>query len=190
MLSCSRHRPPRPAAYAVSLSELSDEVDRAVAGQLGEQEEQALFGNLADVSVEVANRYDTWVGPNGPGLRRRDPRRSSLADALLPLLERLYNFHQGRIDRAQNDIIAQDGNPEVLYEQRVVAARSRLLARGGRALVVAPLPAGHAPSRRQGAAHAVAEEERQGVLRVRLRAGPEAERRKPARPRDGRKGAR
>jgi TolA-binding protein len=104
-----------PAANAVSLSDLSEQVNRAVAGQLSEQEEQALFGNLADVSVEVANRYDAWARSG-----TADARSSAvgLADGLLPLLERLYDYHQGKIDRAQNDIIAQDGNPEVLYEQR------------------------------------------------------------------------
>ncbi|HSD09434.1 MAG TPA: tetratricopeptide repeat protein [Candidatus Binatia bacterium] len=90
-------------------------MNRAVAGQLSEQEEQALFGDLAAVSVEVANRYDAWARS---GTAEARASAMGLADALLPLLERLYNFHQGRIDRAQNEIIAQDGNPEVLYEQK------------------------------------------------------------------------
>jgi tetratricopeptide (TPR) repeat protein len=107
-----------PAANAVSLSEVSEEVDRAVAGGLSEQQEQALFSNLADVSVEVANRYDAWVRSERSGIAESRSSALALADGLLPLLERLYNFHQGRIDRAQNDIIAQDGNPEVLYEQK------------------------------------------------------------------------
>jgi tetratricopeptide (TPR) repeat protein len=104
-----------PAVNAVSLSDLSEQVNRATAGGLSEQEEQALFGNLADVSVEVANRYDAWARSG-----TQDARSSAmgLADGLLPPLERLYDYHQGKIDRAQNDIIAQDGNPEVLYEQR------------------------------------------------------------------------
>jgi tetratricopeptide (TPR) repeat protein len=104
-----------PSANAVSLSDLSEQVNRAVAGQLSEQQEQALFGSLGEVSVEVANRYDAWVR-SGTAAERSSA--MSLADALLPLLERLYNYHQGRIDKAQNDIIAEDGNPEVLYDQR------------------------------------------------------------------------
>jgi tetratricopeptide (TPR) repeat protein len=86
-----------------------------VAGQLDEGAEQQLFGNLADVSVEVANRYDAWVRSGTADARSS---AAGLADALLPLLERLYNYHQGKIDRAQNQIIAEDGNPEVLYDQR------------------------------------------------------------------------
>jgi tetratricopeptide (TPR) repeat protein len=102
-------------AYAVTLSELSDEVNQAVGGGLSEQQEQALLGQLAEVSVEVANRYDTWVHS---GTAEAKASATSLADALLPILERLYNYHQGKIDRAQADIIAQDGNPEVLYDQK------------------------------------------------------------------------
>ena len=103
------------AAYAVTLSELSDEVNRAVGGGLSEQQEQALFDQLAEVSVEVANRYDAWVHS---GTADAKSSATSLADALLPILERLYNYHQGKIDQAQKDIIAQDGNPEVLYDQK------------------------------------------------------------------------
>jgi hypothetical protein len=72
----------------------------------------------------------------------------------------------------------------------VVAARSRLRPGRRRTAVLAPLSLRDAPSRRQGKATAVAEEERQGVLRVRVCAGPQAERRELARPRDGGKGAR
>jgi tetratricopeptide (TPR) repeat protein len=102
-------------AFAVTLSELSDEVDQVMAGGLSEQREQALFDKLADVSVEVANRYDAWVRS---GTADAKASATSLADALLPILERLYNYHQGKIDKAQSDIIAQDGNPEVLYDQK------------------------------------------------------------------------
>lgn len=104
-----------PAANAVTLSELSEQVNRAVAGSLTEEQEQALFGSLADVSVEVANRYDTWVRSGGADAKAS---AAGLADGLLTLLERLYEVHQGKIDRAQSQIIAQDGNPEVLYDQK------------------------------------------------------------------------
>jgi TolA-binding protein len=104
-----------PAAYGVTLSELSDEVNQAVGGGLSEQQERALFDQLAEVSVEVANRYDAWVHS---GTAEAKQSATSLADALLPILERLYNYHQGKIDQAQKDIIAQDGNPEVLYDQK------------------------------------------------------------------------
>lgn len=103
------------AANAVTLSELSEQVNRAVAGGLDESQEQALFGSFADVSVEVANRYDAWVRS---GTAEAKESAVSLADGLLPFLERLYNHHQGRIDKAQSDIIAQDGNPEVLYGEK------------------------------------------------------------------------
>jgi tetratricopeptide (TPR) repeat protein len=99
----------------VTLAELSGQVDRVVAGQLDEAAEQQLFGSLADVSVEVANRYDAWARA---GTADAKSSAAGLADGLLPLLERLYDYHQGKIDRAQNQIIAQDGNPEVLYDQR------------------------------------------------------------------------
>ncbi|MGH7896843.1 MAG: tetratricopeptide repeat protein [Candidatus Binatia bacterium] len=104
-----------PAAPAVSLSDLSEKVNRATSGQLPEDQEQALFGALGEVSAEVADRYDAWVRSGTAEARNA---AAGLADALLPLLERLYNYHQGKIDRAQNEIIAQDGNPEVLYEQK------------------------------------------------------------------------
>ena len=38
-------------------------------------------------------------------------------DAVLHVGDYIYDYHQGRVDKAQNDIIAADGNPEVLYEQ-------------------------------------------------------------------------
>ncbi|MBI2963947.1 MAG: tetratricopeptide repeat protein [Deltaproteobacteria bacterium] len=104
-----------PAANAVTLSELSEQVNRAAAGNLTEEQEQALFGSLADVSVEVANRYDAWVRS---GAAEAKASAAGLADGLLPLLERLYEHHQGKIDRAQNQIIAQDGDPESLYGQK------------------------------------------------------------------------
>jgi len=102
-------------AHAATLAELSADVDRAVAGRFGEEQEQALFGRLADVSVQVADRYDQWVR-TGSGEHRTAATR--LADGLRPLLEKLHAHHQGRIDKAQNEIIAADGNPEVLYDQR------------------------------------------------------------------------
>jgi tetratricopeptide (TPR) repeat protein len=104
----------RPAR-AATLAELSAGVDRALAGRLGEAEEQALFGRLADVSVQVADRYDQWVRTGSAEQRAVATR---LADGLRPLLERLHAYHQGRIDKAQKEIIAADGNPEILYEQR------------------------------------------------------------------------
>lgn len=100
---------------AATLAELSADVDRAVGGRLDETQEQALFGQLAEVSVQVADRYDQWVR-TGTGEHRAAATR--LADGLRPLLERLHAYHQGRIDKAQKEIIAQDGNPEVLYDQR------------------------------------------------------------------------
>jgi tetratricopeptide (TPR) repeat protein len=103
------------AASAVTLSDLSEQVNRAVVGGLSEEQEQALFGSLADVSVEVANRYDEFVRSGTADARAS---AAGLADALLPLLERLHDYHQGKIDRAQNQIIAEDGNPELLYDQR------------------------------------------------------------------------
>jgi len=102
-------------ANAASLSDLSEQVNRAVAGGLDEQQEQALFGGLGEFSAELANRYDAWARSGGAEAKGS---AANLADALLPLLERLYQYHQGKIDRAQNDIIAQDGNPEVLYDQK------------------------------------------------------------------------
>jgi tetratricopeptide (TPR) repeat protein len=100
---------------AASLAQLSAEVDRVVAGRSDEAREQALFGELAALSVQVADRYDQWVRTASSEHRSAAAR---LADGLLPLLERLYAYHQGRIDKAQQQIIAEDGNPEVLYEQR------------------------------------------------------------------------
>lgn len=102
-------------AAAATLAELSADVDRAVAGRLDEAQEQALFGRLAEVSVQVADRYDQWVRTASSEHRAAATR---LADGLRPLLEKLHAHHQGRIDKAQNEIIAADGNPEVLYEQR------------------------------------------------------------------------
>lgn len=94
---------------------LAGDVDRAVAGRLGEAEEQALFGSLANVSVQVADAYDQWVRTGSD-----EKRRAALAagSSILPLLERLYAHHQGRIDKAQAEIIREDGNPEVLYKER------------------------------------------------------------------------
>lgn len=102
-------------ARAASLAQISADVNRAVAGKLGEDREQALFGELAALSVQVADRYDQWVR-TGAAEHRSAAART--ADAILPLLERLHAYHQGRMDRAQDEIIAADGNPEVLYEQR------------------------------------------------------------------------
>jgi TolA-binding protein len=102
-------------ANAASLSELSEQVNRAVAGGLDEQQEQALFGGLGEFSAELATRYDAWARGGGAEAKASVV---GLADALMPLLERLYQYHQGKIDKAQNDIIAQDGNPEVLYDQK------------------------------------------------------------------------
>jgi hypothetical protein len=104
-----------PVARAAGLGDLSAEVDRAVAGRLSEDQEQALFGELAQVSVQLADRYDQWVRTASSEHRSAATR---LADGLRPLLERLRAYHQGRIDKAQKEIIAADGNPEVLYEQR------------------------------------------------------------------------
>ncbi len=100
---------------AASLSQLSGEVSAAVKGAVDEEREQALFGHLADASVQVAERYDQWVR-TGSGDARAAAR--STGRALLPLLERLHDYHQGRVDNAVNEIIAIDGNPEILYEQR------------------------------------------------------------------------
>lgn len=102
-------------AASPARASLAGDVDRAVAGQLGEAEEQALFGSLANVSVQVADAYDQWVRTGSD-----EKRRAALATAgsVLPLLERLYAHHQGRIDKAQAEIIRDDGNPEVLYTER------------------------------------------------------------------------
>ena len=99
----------------VSFAQMSADVDRAVAGNLGEASEQALFGSLAEVSVQVADRYDQWVRTGSD-----EHRRAALAagNSILPLLERLRAYHQGRLDKAQADIIRDDGNPEVLYTQK------------------------------------------------------------------------
>jgi tetratricopeptide (TPR) repeat protein len=103
------------AAGAATLAELSADVDRAVAARLDEAQEQALFGRLAEASVQVADRYDQWVRTGSSEHRGAATR---LADGLRPLLEKLHAYHQGRIDKAQKEIVAADGNPEVLYEQR------------------------------------------------------------------------
>ncbi len=102
-------------SHSASVAELSAQVGRAAQGGLDEEQEQALIGQLGDLSVQVAERYDQWVRTGSA-----EPRASatSLANALLPLLERLHAYHQKRTDKAVNEIIAQDGNPEVLYEQR------------------------------------------------------------------------
>jgi hypothetical protein len=94
---------------------IASDVDRAVAGSLSESEEQALFGALANVSVQVADAYDQWVRSGS-----EEKRRAALAAAngILPLLERLRAYHQGRIDRALDKIIDEDGNPEVLYKEK------------------------------------------------------------------------
>ena len=100
---------------AASYAQLSADVERAVAGNLGEAGEQALFGSLASVSVDVADRYDQWVRTGA-----EEHRRAALAagNSILPLLERLRAYHQGRLDKAQAEIIRDDGNPEVLYKER------------------------------------------------------------------------
>ena len=104
-----------PAAGMAMAGDLSGAVGRAVAGTLSEDQEQALFGELGEVSVQVADRYDQWVKTGSD-----ESRRAALAtgDSILPLLERLRGYHQGRIDKAQADIIREDGNPETLYTQR------------------------------------------------------------------------
>lgn len=102
-------------AHAVTISELSEQVNRVISGGASEEQEQQLFGSLADASVEVANRYDAWVRS---GTADAKSSAQGLADGLLPVLERLYEFHQGKVDRAQSQIIAQDGNPETLYDQK------------------------------------------------------------------------
>lgn len=101
--------------HAASISQMSADVSRAVSGNLSEEQEQALFGSLGEVSVQVADRYDQWVKDGSD-----QTRRSALAvgNSILPLLERLRAYHQGRLDKAQADIIRDDGNPEVLYTQR------------------------------------------------------------------------
>jgi tetratricopeptide (TPR) repeat protein len=104
---------PSPA-LAASLSDLAAQVNRAVAGGLSQAEEEQLIGALGEFSVDVANRYDQWVRTGAEDARAG---AAGLSASLLPLLERLHNHHQGRIDRAQADIIAKDGNPEVLYDQ-------------------------------------------------------------------------
>jgi len=102
-------------AHAASIAQMAAETDRAVSGGLGEDAEQALFGQLAGVSVDVADRYDQWVRSGSD-----EHRRAALAsgNAILPLLERLRAYHQGRLDKAQADIIREDGNPEKLYTER------------------------------------------------------------------------
>ena len=85
-----------------------------MAGNLGEEQERALIGELADLSVQVADRYDQWVKT---GMGESRTAANSLASALLPALEKLLAYHQGRIDKAQDRIIADDGNPEVLYKE-------------------------------------------------------------------------
>lgn len=105
---------PREAS-AASIASMSAQVERAVSGNLSEDEEQALFGSLAEVSVQVADRYDQWVRTGGGEHRNA---ASSLGSSILPLLERLQAHHQGRIDKAQAQIIRDDGNPETLYTQR------------------------------------------------------------------------
>lgn len=102
-------------AATPALAQLSADVDRAVAGSLGEDAEQALFGRLAEASVQVADRYDQWVRTGSD-----EHRRAALAagNSILPLLERLFAYHQGRLDKAQAEIIREDGNPETLYTQK------------------------------------------------------------------------
>jgi TolA-binding protein len=94
---------------------LASDTDRVVAGSMSEAEEQALFGQFANVSVQIADAYDQWVRTGS-----EDKRREALASgsAILPLLERIRAHHQGRIDRALQKIIDEDGNPEVLYKER------------------------------------------------------------------------
>lgn len=102
-------------SHAASYAQMAAETDRAVSGSLGEDAEQRLFGALGDGSVEVADRYDQWVR-----IGSDDYRRTALAsaNAILPLLERLRAYHQGRLDKALADIIRDDGNPEKLYTER------------------------------------------------------------------------
>lgn len=106
---------PASGARAASYAQMAADVDRAVSGNLGTEAEEALYGSLGDVSVEVADRYDQWVRTGSD-----DSRRAALAagNAILPLLERLRAYHQGRIDKALADIIRDDGNPETLYTQK------------------------------------------------------------------------
>jgi tetratricopeptide (TPR) repeat protein len=103
------------SARAATVAQMAADTDRAVAGTLGEAGEQALFGALAEVSVQVADRYDQWVRTGSD-----EHRRAALAagNAILPLLEKLRAHHQGRLDRAQAEIIREDGNPEKLYTER------------------------------------------------------------------------
>lgn len=105
----------RLAMAAPSMSDVASRVERAVAGSLSEEQERELLGALAELSVVVADRYDKWVRTGAGGDRSA---ALSVATALLPLLERLHAHHQGRIDRAQAKIIAEDGNPETLYTER------------------------------------------------------------------------
>ncbi|MEA2624033.1 MAG: hypothetical protein QOD06_78 [Candidatus Binatota bacterium] len=100
---------------AATLAEVSGGVDRAVRGGMSEAEEQSLLGSLGTISAEVADRYDAWTRSGSSESRGA---ATGLADALLPVLERLHRYHQDAIDRMQNAIIAVDGNPEVLYGQR------------------------------------------------------------------------
>jgi|GEM_PF-1845339 len=99
---------------AAAAGDISERVERAMAGNLGEDAERALFGDLAGLSVQVADRYDQWV-KTGSGESRSSA--AGLAAGLLPALEKLHAYHQGRIDKAQDRIIAEDGNPEVLYKE-------------------------------------------------------------------------
>jgi len=106
---------PASRAAAASIAQMSADVDRAVSGSLGEDAERALFGSLADVSVQVADAYDQWVRGGSEESRRS---ALGLGNSILPLLERLRAYHQGRLDKAQADIIRDDGNPETLYTQK------------------------------------------------------------------------
>ena len=64
--------------------------------------------------MQVADRYDQWVRTGNDEHRAA---ASAAAESILPLLEKLRAYHQGRLDKAQADIIRDDGNPEVLYDQ-------------------------------------------------------------------------
>jgi len=102
------------ASATTTVADLTPAVSMTVQGKLGETEEQALLGRLAEVSVAVAERYDEWVRTGAADVRKTT---NTLARALLVQLERLHDYHQSRVDKATNDIIAADGNPEILYEQ-------------------------------------------------------------------------
>jgi hypothetical protein len=105
-----------PVAFVPNAhASLASDTERAVSGGLSESEEQALFGAFANVSVQVADAYDQWVR-TGSDEKRRDA--LAAGNAILPLLEKLRAYHQGRIDRALEKIIDEDGNPEVLYKER------------------------------------------------------------------------